>query len=278
MQFLSSEGALSPFGTGVKQRRVIVVACILIVFGLLVAQFEARRALQWWSDRQTCRFFQAAEGIRNGMLQESFTMRRHLELALTNRPETPPPDGQTWLATIEHLHHALKALSDDLSPPYVDDSLPLAIQSKLEAWKLRDSKCCFTWELPASWQHESYERSQIILMALDELFRLMLVNVAGKNLGEGVSEERGKAVTKGSIAVRLSSVRDRNELTVQFALPDRWTPAPDTARELKYLRQAFCFLTFGECFYRRQPSGLIWYFRWRSSSCSAQASQSIANL
>jgi hypothetical protein len=240
---------------------VIVIACILIVFGLLVAQFEARRALQWWYHRQTAQLFHAAESIRNGMLQQSFTMRRHLELALTNRVETPASIEQTCLNTIEQLHHALQDLSDDLSPPYVDDSLPLAIQSKLESWKLRDSKCCFTWELPASWRPESYERSQLILMALDELFRLMLVTFAGK----------------GSIAVRLSPLGDQNELTVQFAFPDRWHPPPDTARELKYLRQAFRFLTAGECFYRRQPLGLTWYFRWRSSNCSAQSPPSIAN-
>lgn len=222
---------------------------MLILSWLLVSQFEAQRALQWWYGRQSSQLCHQAEGIRNGLLQESFTVRRNLELALLEDGERSEQPQQEWLVKIDRLHHALRKLSDQLSPPYLDDSLPLAIQSVLESWKSRSLRYRFGWELPAEWRPESHERSRVVLMALDELLRLTFLDGSG-----------------GAVAVQLHQRGDLGELSVQFSDLDRPTPPRSVAKELAYLKRAFRFLTFGECFCRHIDQTVVWYFRWRPPS------------
>lgn len=230
---------------------MIVFACMLILLWLLVSQIKTQRALQWWYSRQTTQLFQAAEGIRNGLLQEAFTLRRSLELSLATTTHTPETADQDCLTAIEHFHHDLKELSDQLSPPYIDDSLPLAIQSVLEEWKGQRPFCQIKWDLPSIWQPEPYDRSHLILTALDELLRLILVSPEFKS----------------EIAVHLQQTDAKGELSIQFVAIDRGLLTnPKTVRELQYLKQAFRVLSFGECFCRPCKQTITWYFRWQLSS------------
>jgi hypothetical protein len=221
---------------------VIVIACLCILSWFVVAQYDMQRALQWWHSRQATQLYQEAESIRNGLLQESFTMRRSLELTLA-QPIDRSTAEQDCLRAIEQLHGALKDLSDRLSPPYVDDSLPLAIQAVVTRWKVQRPLVCLQWKLPANWQPEPYDRSRLILAALDELLRLQL------------------SETVERLVVQLQQGGGWSELRLEF------TPiAPSGCQELRYLRRAFRFLSFGACFCQRTDQATAWYFRWRSSA------------
>lgn len=229
---------------------VIVVVCLLVIIWLLVAQAQVQQALQWWYHRQCVRLCNEAEAIRDGRLQEAFIIRRYLELSLFYSEENSMLSVQAWLSTIEHLHNSLRELSDYLSPPYLNESLPLAIQQVVESWKVRYPAAQFSVELPADCQPQSYDRSRIVLTTLDELLYLVML--------EGVPTP--------IITICLNLHQPRHQLMVQFAYPNSLTPSVDArSSELEHLSRAFCFLTWGGCTCRRTQQTITWYFRWHDT-------------
>jgi hypothetical protein len=193
--------------------------------------------------------FLEAEKIRESLLQESFTMRRSLELSLGNQVENIDQFGEDWLEKIESFHQSLQELNDRLSPAYIEDSLPLAIQCIVEAWKRRHPQLKFEMKLPVDWRQETLDRSRVILMALDELLRITL----------------SEHLKEASIFISLMPQGKLGELQVQIAYPDVGIQSNYLGlKDLDYLCQAFRFLTSGQCFCERNDLTVTWYFRWRS--------------
>lgn len=228
---------------------VVVIACAVMLLWLLASYLRAQHALQWWHRRQSLQLCRQAESIRDGLLQDSFVMRRNLELSLVNQGERSEQSDKILLSMVEKFHASLKQLSDDLSPPYVEDSLPLAIQYGLDAWKFNHPDVKFELDLPIHWQQESQEHSRLLLRAIDELLQIT------------VSGQRQAAL----IAVGLTQQGPLAELKVHttYSQASAWVDHTPTV-ELNYLRQTFRFLTMGECFYHRSDQSVTWYFRWRS--------------
>ena len=212
-----------------------------------MSQSEMQRALSWWNQRQSRQLQQKAEEIREGVLQELFSCRRSLELQLLDRPDTSIPGLRSCLAKIEELHHSIEQLSYDLSPPYVDESLPLAVQHLLQQWRIRNADLNFKLKLPSSWQQES-DRNPIILAALDELLKLALI------------ENR----LEKPVYVNLQTDQNIGKLTVVITYS---APLPLSAakeKQLKYLSQCFQLLTGGQCRIKKQGLTMIGYFCWRA--------------
>ena len=116
---------------------------------------------------------QAAEEIRNGILQKSFSLRRTFEVALNDTAPGSSLNSQ-WLKTLEDLHTEFGLLSDRLSPPGLEDGLPLAIHYQSQQWQADYSDWEFKLDLPDQWMVEPCDRSRVILTALDELLRSTL--------------------------------------------------------------------------------------------------------
>lgn len=193
--------------------------------------------------------FIEAENIREGLLQDSFSMRRSLELSLGDKFEPSAKLHKDWLEKVEHFHHSLEELNDRLSPAYIEDSLPLALQYALNTWKRRHPQLTFQMELPAKWRQEALERSRVILMALDELLRITL----------------SKFLTETSIYIQLKPQGCKGELRVQITYPDESTlTSSSSSKDLDYLSQAFCFLTSGQCFHQQNNLTVTWCFRWKA--------------
>ncbi|UBF25624.1 hypothetical protein K9N68_29330 [Kovacikia minuta CCNUW1] len=191
---------------------------------------------------------QEAEKIRDGLLQDSFVLRRNLEILLTTTADKSLEQQPEWLVTIERLHRSLAGLSDRLSPPYIEDSLPLALKSMLESWQSQFQTSTIITHLPSQWRIESYESSQVILTSLHELLR--------------IAQSSPEQPT--SITVSLGLQGNLGEIKVQFSdLAPAILTASNRATELRYLSRAFQFLTAGECFYRYTDRTLTGYFRWR---------------
>ena len=220
---------------------------ITSLFGFFSSHFKLQRAWQWWYKRQSSQLSFEAERIRDGLLQETFAMRRSLELFQIKR-ETSAEYHQVLLKKIEKFHHFLEQLSDRLNPPYLEDSLPLAIQHSLESWQRCDSKLNFQLELPASWSHELPERNRAILMTIDELLRITLAKIEQET----------------SIHIKLSQQRHRGELMVQIYYPDVSTlNSTFDLEDWEYLKQSFQILASGRCDRSRKERTITWYFRWR---------------
>lgn len=208
---------------------------------------RTQQALQWWFRRQSMQMCRESEKIRDGLLQESFSMRRSLELSLVDNVEISTKKSEDWLKKVENLHHSLEELSDRLSPAYIEDSLPLAIEWLLTKWRSRNPRLKFEMELPAHWRHEPPDRSMVILRVLDELLRIT----------------SSELLTDISIHVSLKLQGDIGELIVHISYLDLPTLVSYyNLKDLEYLSQTFRFLTSGQCFRRRKKLSVVWYFCW----------------
>ncbi len=217
------------------------------LLGFPTSYFKAQRALQWWSQRQSRQLSSEAEKIREGLLQETFTLRRSLERSLLDDVDTSTKTGEDCLQQVEHFYHSLEQLSERLAPAYVEDSLPLAIQDLVESWRSRYSRLKVEIALPMDWSPEPIERSLVILRVLDELLEITL----------------SKLATDISLHITLKQQGNLGELIVQIAYPDVATLMSSLASEdLEYLSQTFSFLTSGQCFHCRNELSVAWYFRW----------------
>lgn len=188
-----------------------------------------------------------AEKIRDGLLQESFTIRRSLEQCQFDQGSIPTTTSCDCLKTVEKLYHSLEQLSDRLSPIHIEHSLPLAIQSVVEFWQSSNSTPKIQIKLPAYWKQETLDRSIFIFKILDELLRITFSELA----------------TELSIHISLKQQGNIGELIVQISYPDLPTLISSCAsQDLDYLSRTFRFVTLGECFRQRHKLTVAWYFRW----------------
>lgn len=208
--------------------------------------FRTQQALQWWSRRQSMYLFHESQKIRDGLLQESFTIRRSLECSLEDNTALSAHRSKDWLNQVEKFHYSLEQLSDRLFPAYIEEGLPLAIQFIIETWQKAHPQFKFELDLPIYWRQEPSDRSLIIVRVLDELLKITL-----------------SEMTEISIFISLKLQSDVGELIVQTFYPDQSTLISSCAvKDLEYLSQSFQFLTSGQCFYRTKDFSLSWYCRW----------------
>ena len=219
----------------------------MILMWSLKSHNKTQEALKWWFCRQSSKLFLEAEKIRDGLLQESFTIRRNLELLPVDNVELSVNKTQECLKKTDNFHKSLAQLSDRLFPAYVEDSLPLAIECLLEPWLKSHPDLYFHIDLPAYWRDEPAERSLIVLRALEELLRISLP----------------EALAQISLYITLQEVGNVCQMMVKITYPDvsteeRYSSIP----ELGYLYESFRFLTSGKCFCRSKNMSAAWYFRW----------------
>ncbi len=225
---------------------MILAICLFVLFWLLAAYLEMRRTLRWGHQRQAAQLCSESESIREGLLQESFAIRRSLELALAHdRADTK--EVQTWLTQIETIQHSLEAVTNRLSPPYLNDSLPLAIQYVLKQWQVTHPALKLEIELPIAWDEEPIEQRRAILAFLNELLPM----IASQPLPETV------------LYVRLSQ-QAQSRLMIQLSTPNVSDLLSSAKTELTYLQQFFQVLADGKCYCRRQGSTVTWCCQWRS--------------
>ena len=84
-------------------------------------------ALQWWYQKVLKQLESEANLICEQLLQESFAVRRSLELSSLKPNELASSSRQKCVAQLEDFHFTLKELRDRLSPPYLNEGLPFAL-------------------------------------------------------------------------------------------------------------------------------------------------------
>ncbi|PMB39593.1 hypothetical protein CEN47_04780 [Fischerella thermalis CCMEE 5319] len=215
---------------------------------LLVKKFyKTQQALQWWSCRQSLKMFLEAEKIRDGILQESFTIRRSLELLPGGNLDLSTSQTQELLKRFDNFHQSLVQLSDRLFPAYIQDNFPLAIQHLLEPWFTSHSQICFDLDMPKSWRHESVDRSLIILRTLEELLKISLPEV----------------LAQVSIYICLQQQANLGKLVLQITYPDISTLIfYKNLPEREFICKTFRFLTSGKCFCCINNLSLVCYLYW----------------
>lgn len=230
------------------QEGIVIIAFIIAAFGLFVYHRKTQQALLWWNNRLWMRMCKEGEEIRNGLLQDSFAMRRYLELSTVNAATSEVSEKKYYLETFEKFHTSLNELSDYLFPPHIDDSLPLAMQHLLDLWEFRIQGLTIERDLPSSWYQESHQMSRIILMTIDELLRIYIVD----------------DFTNLSIVTSFNQYNKYTEIIVTFINENciHKSNSNLALSELKNLRHYFQFMTNGLCNHKIINNREIWSFRW----------------
>ncbi len=228
--------------------QVLVLIFYILTLTLLVKNYyKNQQALQWWYCRQSLKIFLEAENIRDVILQESFIIRRSLELLPEGDLELSANQTQELLKKIDNFHLSLAQLSDRLFPEYIQDNLPLAIQYLLEPWLRDNSNIYFHLDLPNSWRHESADRSLIILRTIEELLIISLPNVLGQT----------------SIYICLQEQTNIGKFILQITYPDLATLRfYKNLPEREFIFQTFRFLTSGKCFCSSNNLSVVCYLFW----------------
>jgi hypothetical protein len=206
------------------------------------------KAMQWWQEQQAVQLSSQAADIRDRLLQELVAIRRSLELLSADNIKTVLNHRQSHLGTLERLHQQFEHLSNSLAPPYLEESLPLAIQHLVEVWRSQYPMIKFELDIPSHWINEPLEYHRVILKTLDEFLRLSITDIT----------------KSGSLQIRLSLHGSDSRLTLQVpcAYPSALN-ALIASRELKYLSQAFELLTLGSYRYQKTSQRVTWYFDWQ---------------
>ncbi|MDJ0795510.1 MAG: hypothetical protein QNJ51_01535 [Calothrix sp. MO_167.B12] len=189
------------------------------------------------------RQFQEAEIIRDSLLQESFTIRRYLEILSRDHADIP----QEYFVTINNWHQSLAKLSDRLFPECLPDHLPLAIEFLLEKWLESYPNLEFDILLPTNWRVEAADCSLVILTALDELLRITMSQPSEPT----------------SIYIRLKLKQNIGMLIVRFYYSNvPLLVCHSRLTEVSYLSKSFKFLTSGKCIFQMKQQSMSYLFSW----------------
>lgn len=231
----------------------------LSVGALLVYVYQQYRwhknqqALQWFYTKQVYRSEAQAETVREQLFQKAFALRRALELsALTATPEAREQLDRC-LALAEALNQSLESVSNELSEPFVADSLPLALQHSLKNWSETLEEIDLTLDLPSEWPWQQTVKHRLLLWCLHECLHLC------------------QACTKAALpkALHLTLAYENNIAKLrlvfrgQLLQEDGISPRTD---ELAYIRQVFQALMPGRCQLESSSSQLTGEFSWSVSS------------
>ena len=190
---------------------------------------------------------QEADLIRNGLLQEMFAIRRRLELSCQAQPNAKAFGCENRLAELKHISTLLESLSNRLESPFLQDSLPLALQHAMQPWR---EKIQLRTKLPHSWEPEPVEHTRLMIMLAENLLRQLAT----------------AAISPHHCDVTLQHQADIKILT--FRALYRELPPPsltaEASRSLKPILETFQIFTQGEYNQDFQPRSLTWMLRWKT--------------
>ncbi len=161
------------------------------MYWLTRKRLRQKLAWQWWHEQQALQLHHQAEVIRDGLLQQTFAFRRYVESAeesaernTMRRAESAQPAAEQtsrWMERFQGFYQSLESLSNELSPPFVADSLPLALQFALKDWarcqqlSQGESQPSVTlqFDIPADWPTSSPQKNQIVLSTITGLLNAL---------------------------------------------------------------------------------------------------------
>jgi hypothetical protein len=211
---------------------------------------KLRAAFQWWQD---CWFRDAAhqeETIRDGALQEIFSLRRGLELSSLTGLPPPSSEISVWIDQLELLYRTFDRLGDRLHPPYLEDSLDLALQHMMGPWIDKYPGITLSVQHPRCLDSSMAGFNRILLFAVEQLLLLF-------HQVQDMMTVRVLLTEKDTLPILRLSL----ELTQQN-LDD----LDAVAQEIEYLQLVFSVLVDGHLIHSASPTLLSCEFSWNSVS------------
>ncbi|RZM76568.1 hypothetical protein [Leptolyngbya iicbica] len=116
--------------------------------------------LRWWHRHQVRSLNELSDGIRNGLLQDLFTVRRQVELACLKPAGAAAYCCGQHLTELEKIYTQLEQLSSYLYSPFLEDSLPTALADALQPWH---SKLPLNCQFASEWESDLIEHNRLLI-------------------------------------------------------------------------------------------------------------------
>ena len=224
---------------------VLVGISVTILMSSAISSLRSQRATRqqqqawhWWHNQQQQQQHIQAEIVRDGLLQEAFALRRYLEKSDHSTDETAP-----YLEQFNQFYRSLENLSNELSPPFVDDSLPLALQFLLKHHG--QSETSLDLEPDTDWSSDSSDGNRTLISVVAELLPLLLQS------------------TQAPLKVHLRRTGDLNNLQLTRNILDQQaTLSLSNAAEIQYLKEIFHSLMSGTLDISQDNVALICELSW----------------
>jgi hypothetical protein len=213
---------------------------------LLRSQQRQRLAWQWWYEQQWQQQQQRADAIRDGLLQQTFAFRRYLESAPLVHPQDSTTQTEQWLERFQQFYRTLENLSNELSPPFVEDSLPLALQFAIKELQAAYPHLTVALNLPPTCVSTSLAPASpdnaIMLSIVVELIQVLVSNQTYPQ----------------HLQLQLEQQNDAQTLTLHLdgIAPEKLKNIVKMA-EVNYLREIFQSLVAGKLDIKLDPTALI---------------------
>ena len=210
-----------------------------------------QQAWQWWHQQQSLQSHHTAESIRDGLLQQTFAFRRYLETVDHRDRPTTPEQTAHWLNRFQTFYHTLETLSDELSPPFAADSLPLALQFTLKSWQ-----CEAKVTAPHNWPQSSPDQNQTILSVVTALLTIL----SHKHIMPTDQSLQRLLVT-------LSHTDEFNSLTLQISNDSNQSISKILElTEIQHLKEIFHSLIAGQLEIKQEENIIISCLQWPSTT------------
>lgn len=229
-----------------------VFIVVISILWILASHLEMQKVMRWWYRKQLSSFNHQAEEIRNGVIQELFGIRRDLELRSMDEPALGKSfPYHRWIDRLEYVQQMLEALSYQWSPPFVEDSLVLAIHHAIAPWRDRYPSVSFRLLLATDWQHEMPEVNRMLITAIEELLRAAQLELETQNEVEVTLHRRARL---GELVIRIQYTNEEVLKRVLYT------------KDVVYLREVFQALGLGWCVFTREAMSAVWTFQWKLST------------
>jgi hypothetical protein len=157
--------------------------------------------------------------------------------------------NHNWIERLEIFHTYLQELCDRLSPPYLEEGLPLAIEYLVKKWQIAQPDWQVQLQLTPQWQQQSSEDNRLILTTINELLKL----------------ESRDFVKEAFIFLDLQQNEQDNQLKIMIRLFNSDSVvSSDKSHDLKYLSQSFRVLTSGTWITQTKNKTTIYCLKWSS--------------
>lgn len=225
---------------------VITIGWAATLYWVTRRWLRQKLAWQWWQAQQTQRLHHQAESIRDRLLQQTFAFRRYLESQPTaNAPH--PAQTERWVNRFQSFYQSLESLSNELSPPFVADSLPLALQFIVKDWQKTRLQLTLTFDMPPDWESRSPQQNQPILSIVTALLSILVPT-------ENIPQQ-----------LHLTLSQNDNRNTLELTLQGNAVPTSQSllsTPEIQHLKEIFHSLVAGQLEISQDGAAVISQLSW----------------
>jgi hypothetical protein len=219
---------------------ITALFCCLTLY-LLIDRHRTQQAMGWWQKQQVERLHQETEVMRDQVLQDLFSLRRHLEL-MTILPSASS-EAEQMVIVADRCHQTLAQLGDRLFSPYAIESLAIAIQELVAIWEKNYPQSTFSYTTVESEAQPTSQNYQFLLIWLDELCR-------------GCRPQQHPL----TFAIKLKQEDSHHEIEIHLSQATEMEPAIPT--QLIYLCRIFRILQGGQCQLSQTGSQCRLWLKW----------------